>query len=191
MAARPQGDRVGSSNATTGSSRCSRSLRSCWPPARRPFDRGRLPRARDRPRTLYYGWRDKLLEGGERAARRSRPSASSRRRLQSPRGRPTSSWGKQCGDGSVRKRVDRSRQLVARGRKAPVVARVMQVYRQGDLPDPEAQERTRPTARGWPQRSRAASFSGRESPARCSGSVPTSSATIHPHQFLGYRARRR
>ena len=31
MAARPQGDRVGSSNATTGSSRCSRSLRSCWP----------------------------------------------------------------------------------------------------------------------------------------------------------------
>ena len=37
--------------------------RAAW----RPDGEGGLPRARDLAETLYYGWRDKLLEGGREA----------------------------------------------------------------------------------------------------------------------------
>lgn len=147
--------------------------------------------------TLYYAWRDKILEGGK-AALAGKDERQGEREIRSASAswsapwvaRPMSSrWrGKHCGVG-VRERVARSRQLVAAGRKVAVVARVMQVSRQAIYRTPRPRTRpgprpatgtvdraivevakpTRPTAPAWSPPSPAARSVGRSRASAPSG----------------------
>ena len=129
--------------------------------------------------TLYYGWRDQLLEGGPRGAgRQGRAQRREGAAAEDPpswsgrwAGRRTSwrSRGSIAGLG-VSERVARSRELVAEGYAAGGGGACAAGQPAGDLPDADAEDgaaaaaagrsgragdrrgrrsRTRPTATGW------------------------------------------
>jgi transposase-like protein len=105
--------------------------------------------------TLYYSWRDELLEGG-REALAGKEERSGERELRPAGARVGAGAGAQdvrAGDrrGSiaglgVSVRVARSRELVARGFAVAAVARVMQISRQALywVPTPRAVPQRRP-----------------------------------------------
>ena len=64
MAARPPRRSSWQSNAGTGSSRPPRSWRSCWQGYAEIGPFKDVCREHEIAETLYYSWRDKLLEGG-------------------------------------------------------------------------------------------------------------------------------
>ena len=99
--------------------------------------------------TLYYGWREKLLEGGREAlaGKEERQGERELRRkvaeLERALGRKTYELeiaGKAVAGVGVRQRVARSRELVAEGHSPSVVARVAADQPPGALPDADAED---------------------------------------------------